>query len=103
MKTSSVLAFSSDKKHSATTFENFGTIAMGAPDFLGIKLTKSLKQKISKRTSQGDRVLLICYSNKELIADKLPDLEPIALLLCKTILEMTHRQQLNGLNKTMLK
>lgn len=81
MKPSKVLAFSSDKKHSATTFENFGTIALGAPDFLNIKLIKSLKQKISKRTSQGERVLLICYSKNEITDDKLPSLQPIALAI----------------------
>ena len=41
--------FSSERKYGATTFENLGTIALGAPEFMGIKLTKTLKNKIKNR------------------------------------------------------
>lgn len=81
MKPIAKIAFSSERKHSATTFENFGTIAMGAPDFLGIKLDRSLKQKIARRTKNGDRVLLIATSTKKIKDDNLPDLTPIALVV----------------------
>ena len=73
------MAFSSDKKHSATTLKILAQLPWVRLIFLNIKLTKSLKQKISRRTSQGDRVLLICHSNKEITDDKLPTLQPIAL------------------------
>ena len=73
--------FSSERKFSATSFENVGTIAMGAPEFLGIKLEKSVLTKIRKRTSKGERVLVVGYGKKNIEDDKLPELEAVALVV----------------------
>ena len=80
MQITETIPFSSDRKFSGASFEKFGTIAMGAPDFMGMEIDKSLKQKISKRARQGDRVLLIAISTKKIKNDNLPELEPIALV-----------------------
>lgn len=81
MQITDSIPFSSDRKHSGASFDKFGTIAMGAPDFLGLDLDKALKQKISKRTRQGDRVLLIATSTKKIKNDNLPELEPVAIVV----------------------
>ena len=73
--------FSSERKFSATSFENVGTIAMGAAEFLGIKLEKSVLTKIRKRTSKGERVLVVGYGKKNIEDDKLPELEAVALVV----------------------
>lgn len=81
MKCVGEIEFSSERKHSGASFQKFGTIAVGAPNFLDIKLTKSLKQKIQKRTKNGDRVILVGYSNKKIKNEKLPsNLEPVAMI-----------------------
>lgn len=76
-----VINFSSDRKFSATTFEGIGTIAFGAPEFMGITLNKSLKSKIKKRTAKGERVLLVGYSKDNINDDALPNLSPVALIV----------------------
>ncbi len=81
LKIKETVPFSSDRKFSAASFEKHGTVVLGAPEFLGIKLDKALKQKISRRTNKGDRVLLIATSSKAIKDDNLPSLEPIALVV----------------------
>lgn len=81
LKITETIPFSSDRKFSAASFEKHGTVVLGAPDFLGIKLDKALKQKISRRTNKGDRVLMIATSSKPIKNDSLPALEPVALVV----------------------
>ncbi len=75
------LPFSSNRKHSGASFAKFGTIAMGAPDFMDIKIDKALRQRISRRTNKGDRVLLIGRSNTNIKNDTLPKLEAVAMVV----------------------
>ncbi len=77
----SSVEFSSDRKFIAASFENFGTIAIGAPDFLEITLSKDIEKKIKQRTKQGERVLLIAHSKENLNGDKLPKLESVGILV----------------------
>lgn len=77
----SKIEFSSDRKFSAACFEEIGTMAMGAPEFLGVKLTKNIISKIKKRASKGERVLLVVHSEKMIENDKLIDVKPIALVV----------------------
>lgn len=73
--------FSSERKYSATCFKDIGTIAVGAAEFMGIKLKQSLKNKIKKIMARGDRVLVVGHSNQKISDDILPQLDPIALLV----------------------
>lgn len=81
LKMCSKIEFSSERKFSAVCFENVGTIAMGAPEFLGVKLSKSILSKIKKRAINGERVLLVVHSKKTIENDKLIDVKPIALVV----------------------
>lgn len=73
--------FSSERKFGASFFEDIGTIAVGAPEFMGIKLKQSLKTKIKKYMSKGERVLVVGFSKQKMIDENLPELEPIALVV----------------------
>ena len=81
LKIKETIPFSSDRKHSGATFKDFGTIAMGAPGFLPVNITKELKAKITRRTTKGDRVLLIATSTEDIKNDTLPNLEPVAIIV----------------------
>lgn len=76
----SKVEFSSERKFSAASFEEIGSIVVGAPEFLGVELTSSLKAKIKKHTIKGERVLMVAHS-EEKVEENLPKLKPIALLI----------------------
>ena len=80
-KATEKIEFSSERKFSASYFKNIGTIAVGAPEFMGIKLKQSLKNKIKKYMAKGERVLIVGHSKNRIAGDKFPELEPVALLV----------------------
>ncbi|MBE7062009.1 MAG: HAD family hydrolase [Clostridiales bacterium] len=78
-----ILPFNSTRKLSAVTFENIGTYAYGAPEYV---LSKSkyqeIKQTVNEYAKSGLRVLILAKSSIEIENDKAPnDFSPIALLL----------------------
>ncbi|MBM6965235.1 cation-translocating P-type ATPase [Massilimicrobiota timonensis] len=77
------VAFSSQRKWSAMTFEGFGSIVMGAPERLMKELPASLMQQIES----GKRVIIIAYTQNVVDAKKtLPDVTPtLAIILTDMI------------------
>ncbi len=77
------LPFNSVRKLSAVTFENVGTYAFGAPEYvLDKKLYNNIEEKIKEYTSNGYRVLVLAKSNSKIVNDVAPnDFNPIALLV----------------------
>lgn len=53
------LAFSSERKFSAITFENQGTFVLGAPDYVVKDLDSQIKRLIDEHLSNGRRVLML--------------------------------------------
>ncbi len=78
----SSLPFNSERKFSAVTFENFGTYAFGAPEFLlkGENL-KKVEQKVSDLAKEGLRVLVLAHSKNDIKDGKIErSFEPVALI-----------------------
>lgn len=59
------LDFSSDRKYSATSFENIGTFVVGAPEFACKNLSNEIKDKILLLNNQSKRVLLVAFTNED--------------------------------------
>ncbi|MBR2052966.1 MAG: HAD-IC family P-type ATPase [Clostridia bacterium] len=54
-----VVNFSSERKYSATTFENFGTLIVGAPEFVCQNISNEIKEKIDAHILDTKRVLMV--------------------------------------------
>ena len=77
------IEFSSDRKFTATCFENLGTFAIGAPEFVNVgKLDEETSKLIFEKANQGRRVLMLAYSKEFASEDKLPlNMKPLALVV----------------------
>ena len=75
------IPFSSKRKLSAVTFDELGTFAMGAPEFV-LKPYPAKVEKIVKQYAQmGLRVIVLAHSPSPIVGDKLPAvLKPIAII-----------------------
>lgn len=67
------IPFSSDRKFTATCFENFGTCIFGAREYIKAKMTDEMIADIKTATSQGYRVLVVATSSKMIDSDELPN------------------------------
>lgn len=77
------IPFSSSRKLSAVTFDNYGTYIMGAPEFVNPNMKdEKLKTMIEQYAKDGYRTLLLSHSKESISKDTLPeDREPIALII----------------------
>ncbi len=77
------IPFNSKIKLSAVTFENIGTYAFGAPEFVLSKEKFSmLETQINDYASKGYRVLILAHSKKEIENEEVPsDFDALALIL----------------------
>lgn len=77
------LPFNSVRKLSAVSFDNEGTYAFGAPEFiLDNNEYSKLEKQINEYASQGLRVLVLAHSNGYINADELPqNFVPVSLIL----------------------
>lgn len=78
-----VVPFSSQRKYSAVTFENVGTIILGAPEFVLKKNYKLIESDVNKAAKEGYRVLVIAHTNEGIKDGVLPNVEfePVSLIL----------------------
>lgn len=58
-KPSSILPFSSERKHSKAEFEGKGTWILGAPEFINCRIPDSIQETIHSHLLQGYRVLIL--------------------------------------------
>ena len=81
LKAVSTLPFSSKRKLSAVTFEEIGTIAIGAPEFVLQSMPEKISRIINQYASMGLRVLMIAHSSGKLSGDRLPSgFKPLAIV-----------------------
>ena len=82
LKENCVLSFSSERKLSAVSFSSFGSVVVGAPEFV-LKQDEKLIKRIKRHTQEGKRVLLVAHSKKTFKDDfKLPkDLKPCGIIV----------------------
>lgn len=83
LNVTSNIEFSSQRKFTATSFEGVGTYAIGAPEFIHVgTLDEQLESLIFQKTSEGKRVLMLAYSQEQIIKNELPFyMEPMALVV----------------------
>ena len=81
-KPKQVIPFDSSLKYSAATLEEVGTIVLGAYGFFNIIEDNEVKNKIDAYNKQGFRTLLVGFSEKTIINDKIPTkIIPIAVIV----------------------
>ena len=71
--------FSSERKWSSISFKGIGSIVVGAPERLIAKSTFEMKENMIEAQKQGKRVLVVGFS-KDVVEDKLPEIEIIAAI-----------------------
>ena len=69
--------FSSQRKWSAMTFQDVGTLVIGAPDRL---TRRPLPPKVSEQENSGARILMAAFTKETIANDQLPALSPVAFL-----------------------
>ena len=77
------MPFNSTRKLSAVTFENEGTYAFGAPEFvLSDKEFSLIEKKINAYAEQGFRVLVLAHSPDSVSEDAAPtNFTPLSLII----------------------
>ena len=81
LKATAILPFSSKRKLSAVTFDEIGTIAIGAPEFVLQSMPEKISRIINQYASMGLRVLMIAHSGGKLAGERLPSgLKPLAIV-----------------------
>ncbi len=81
LKPSKILPFNSSRKLSAVTFEDVGTYAFGAPEFVMKEVPENVQKMIKQYASMGLRVLLLCYSKASITNENVPaTMKPVALI-----------------------
>ncbi len=82
LKSTKIVPFSSDKKLSAVTFNEAGTFAFGAPEFVLKEIPDKLKNLIRQYASMGLRVLILAHSKSSITANgNIPAaMKPIAII-----------------------
>ena len=93
-KTIEKIPFSSERKWSAISFENIGTIVMGAPERLFEKSKLQMPERITELQKRGKRVLGIAYTNKVIREPELPELEVVASIILKDPLRKNAKEML---------
>ncbi len=75
------MPFSSKRKLSAASFDEFGTIAIGAPEFVLSTVPEKINKIVNQYASMGLRVLVVALASGKIIGDKLPSgFKPIAIV-----------------------
>lgn len=93
------IPFSSERKWSAISFENMGTIVMGAPERLFEKSNAQMPEKITDLQKRGKRVIGIAYTNKVINTPELPELEVVASIILEDPLRRNAKEMLGYFKK----
>lgn len=82
-KKEKVIKFDSERKYSAATLSNFGTLVIGAYGFINIEKDSLIEKKINDLSNQGERTLLVAYSPDSIEEDDIlpTNLKGIAIIV----------------------
>ena len=91
-----VIPFSSQRKYSAVSFNEFGTVYLGASQFIFENLDSKIEKKIKTYASQGFRVLCIGYT-PIIINDNtlIKDLKCIGILILSDVIRQDAKTTLD--------
>ena len=91
--------FSSERKWSSISFENMGSIVMGAPERLFEKTKEKMPERIIDLQKSGKRVLSIAYTNNIISTTELPELEVVASVILEDPLRKNAKEMLGYFKK----
>ena len=75
------IPFSSKRKLSAVTFDEGGTFAMGAPEFVLKPYPAKVEKLVKQYAQMGLRVIVLAHSPSPIVGDKLPAvMKPLAII-----------------------
>ncbi len=75
------IPFSSKRKLSAVTFDDLGTFAMGAPEFVLKPYPAKVERIVKQYAQMGLRVIVLAHSPSAIVGEKLPSvMKPIAII-----------------------
>lgn len=82
-KKDKVIKFDSERKYSAATLKNFGTLVIGAYGFIKIEHDSLIEKYVTDLSNEGERTLIVAYSPDSIKEDDiLPDnLKGIAIIV----------------------
>ncbi len=86
--------FSSERKWSAISFKEEGSVIVGAPERLFEKSDKEMPEKIVELQKGGKRVLAIGYSKEVIKDDELPRLDVVASVILEDPLRRNAKEML---------
>ncbi|WP_310603365.1 cation-translocating P-type ATPase [Anaerosporobacter sp.] len=75
-----ITPFSSERKWSSATFENLGTLVIGAPEMVLKGQASMLPAEAVKAQNAGRRILCLAHTNKQIENNKLPEVDLIAVI-----------------------
>ena len=88
------ISFSSERKWSSVTFENIGTIIVGAPERLTNKAGIELPDIVIKAQKDGKRALCVAYTHENIETEELPNLKVIASIILADPLRKNAKEML---------
>lgn len=100
MELSAAIPFSSARKFSAAAYKEYGTVALGAPEFILKTVTDEVNDAALQYRKRGMRVLLLAHSGSECTRDALPDdMQPKALVVLADKIRSSARETLDYFRK----
>ncbi len=88
------IPFSSERKWSSISFENIGSIVMGAPERLFEKSKENMPERILELQKSGKRVIAIAYTKQVIATQELPELEVVASVILEDPLRKNAKEML---------
>jgi cation-transporting P-type ATPase E len=82
IKHKSLIPFSSTRKFSAVSYDKYGTLVLGAPEFVLKDNYDEVSQEVERQASEGYRVLVLGHSKGNIEKDKVEGvIKPVALIM----------------------
>lgn len=89
------IAFSSARKWGAMSFENYGSLVLGAPD----RLMSRLPQQLHEEMEQGNRILILAKGDSHLDKESTPQTKALFALVLSDVLRKDVNQTLDYFRK----
>ena len=104
-KVKEIIHFDSSYKYSGATFEEVGTIIIGAYGFFKcVNDNQEFKNKIEEASNKGERVLMIAHSKQDIKDEKLPeDLSFIGVINIEDEIKKDAQEVLNWFKRNDVK
>ncbi len=104
-KVKQIVHFDSSYKYSGATFEEVGTVIIGAYGFIKcVNDNDEIKSKIEELSNKGERVLMIAHSKNDINDEKVPeDLKFIGIIVIEDEIKKDAQEVLNWFKRNDVK